>query len=92
MHGFEVSLKGNVSLDRAIRQCNILYVTGNTGFELTIEQQEILGEFLKSGGTVFGDGCSDGQAEAGGKGVKEFGVAFNQLASQLKSLLPLLLV
>ena len=83
LHSVEFGLKENVSLDKDIRQCKILYLTGNTAFELTTKQQEVLGAFLESGGIIFGEGCSDGQAEAGGKGAKEFGLAFNQLASQL---------
>ena len=83
LHNVEFSLKENVSLDKDIKQCKILYLTGNTTFELTAKQQEVLGAFLESGGIIFGEGCSDGQAEAGGKGTKEFGLAFNQLASQL---------
>ena len=62
----------------------MIYLTGNSRFELTPEQQVALSAFLQSGRVIFGEGCSEGQEEAQTKGAKEFGLAFNQLASQLK--------
>ena len=41
-------------------------------------------DFIKKGGVIFGESCSEGQGETQLKGAKEFGFAFNQLASQLK--------
>lgn len=70
------SLMANMALDKDIKQCQIIYLTGNSRFEVTEEQQTSLGAFLKSGGVIFGEGCSEG--------IKEFGLAFNQLASQLQ--------
>ncbi len=81
---FMVNLEENISLDKNVNRCTMIYLAGNNRFELTAEQQTILGAFLKSGGVIFGEGCSEGQEEAESKGAKEFGLAFNQLASQLK--------
>ncbi|NVM57081.1 MAG: DUF4159 domain-containing protein [Desulfobacterales bacterium] len=83
LYGFEAGLKENISLEKDMSQCNIIYLTGNASFELTAKQQADLGRFLESGGTIFGEGCSEEQAEAPSTGAKEFGLAFNQLASQL---------
>ncbi|MBE0430690.1 MAG: DUF4159 domain-containing protein, partial [Dehalococcoidia bacterium] len=75
-------LEKNVSLDKGIKRCAMLYVTGNGRFEATAEQQAALSAFLEAGGLVFGEGCSGGEAES--RGAREFGLAFNQLAGQLK--------
>lgn len=79
---FVVELEKNVRLDKSIKRCAMLYLTGNSRFELTTEQQAVLSAFLEAGGLVFGEGCSQG--EAGSKGAREFGLAFNQVAGQLK--------
>ena len=77
-------LEENVSMDKNLNRYAMLYLTGNSRFELTEEQQSALSSFLQSGGIIFGEGCSEGQGETEAKGTKEFGLAFNQLASQLK--------
>ena len=82
-YDFIVDIEENVSLDKAIRQCNILYLTGNAGFELSEGQRAVLREFLESGGTILGEACTEGQGETPSRGPREFGLAFNQLASQL---------
>jgi hypothetical protein len=74
----------NIPLDKDINRCTMLYLTGSSGFELTAEQQAALGDFLQSGGVIFGEGCPEGQEESQSRGGKEFGLAFNQLAGQLK--------
>jgi hypothetical protein len=79
---FVANLEGNIPLDKNINRCIMIYLTGNSRFELTTEQQTALSAFLQSGGVIFGEGCSEGEAES--KGAKEFGLAFNQLASLLK--------
>ena len=79
-----VHLKQDIPLDKSIEQCTMIYLTGNSRFELSVEQQAALDDFLKSGGVIFGEGCTEGQEEAETKGAKEYGLAFNQLASQLK--------
>jgi len=79
---FVANLEENIPLDKNINRCTMIYLTGNSRFELTTEQQSALSAFLQSGGVIFGEGCSEGEAES--KGAKEFGLAFNQLASQLK--------
>ena len=61
----------------------MIYLTGNTSFELSDDQQAALSGFLESGGFIFGEGCSE-EGEGQSKGAKEFGLAFNKLASQLK--------
>ncbi|MFC1968048.1 DUF4159 domain-containing protein [Chloroflexota bacterium] len=81
---FEVNLEENISLDKKISRCGMIYLTGNGHFELTAEQQTALSTFLQSGGVIFGEGCAEGQQETASKGAKEFGLAFNQLATQLK--------
>jgi hypothetical protein len=80
----EVKLEGNVSLDTKINRYAMIYLTGNSSFELTAEQQSALGNFLKSGRIIFGEACTDGQPDAASRGAKEFGLAFNQLANQLE--------
>ncbi len=77
-----VNLEQNIPLDKDISRCTMIYLTGNSRFELTAEQQGTLGSFLQSGGAIVGEGCSEGEAES--RGAKEFGLAFNQLATQLK--------
>lgn len=80
---FEVKLEANIPLDKKTNRCAMIYLTGNGHFELTAEQQSALSSFLESGGVVFGEGCAEGQQEVASKGSKEFGLSFNQLASQL---------
>ncbi|HEY79309.1 MAG TPA: DUF4159 domain-containing protein [Dehalococcoidia bacterium] len=80
---FAASFNDNVPLNKSINQYTLVYLTGNGGFELTTHEQAALGGFLQSGGIIFGEGCSEGQQETESKGAKEFGLAFNQLASQL---------
>ena len=79
---FVANLEETIPLDKNINRCNMIYLTGNSRFELTTEQQSALSAFLQSGGVILGEGCSEGETES--KGAKEFGLAFNQLASQLK--------
>jgi len=76
-----VNLKENVTIDGNIDRFSLIYLTGNSRFELAAEQQAALVGFLKSGGLIFGDGCSEEAGET--RGAKEFGLAFNQLATQL---------
>jgi hypothetical protein len=76
-----VNLEENVTIDGNIDRFSLIYLTGNGRFELAAEQQAALVSFLKSGGLIFGDGCSEETGEA--RGAKEFGLAFNQLASKL---------
>jgi hypothetical protein len=81
---FEVKLEENISLDTKINRCAMIYLTGNSHFEITAEQQTALGTLLKSGRMIFGEGCADGQPDEASKGAKEFGLVFNQLANQLQ--------
>ena len=78
------NLVENIPLDKNINRCTMIYLTGNSRFELSTEHQAALGDFLQSGGGIFGEGSSEGQEETPSKGAKEFGLAFNQLANQLK--------
>lgn len=64
--------------------CSLLYLTGTGRFDIDAGHQESLGRFLQAGGVIFGEGCSGGQAEASSRAVRDFGLAFNQLAGQLK--------
>lgn len=70
------SVAANIPLDKDLKGCRLLYLTGSSRFEITEEQQAALSALLQAGGIIFGEGC--------GEGIKEFGLAFNQLASQLK--------
>jgi hypothetical protein len=83
-YDFMVTLEENVALDKNLGRYKVLYLTGNRRFELTTEQQAALSGFLQSGGTILGEGCSEGRGEAEARGAREFGLAFNQLAVQLK--------
>jgi hypothetical protein len=80
-HDLVVNLKENVPIDSNLNHFSLLYLTGNSQFELSTEQQAALSNFLKSGGFILGDGCSEGAGEA--RGAKDFGLAFNKLATQL---------
>jgi hypothetical protein len=79
---FVVKLDQNIGLDKGLKRCALLYVTGNGRFEASAEQHAALSAFLQGGGVIMGEGCSDGETES--RGAKEFGLAFNQLAGQLK--------
>jgi hypothetical protein len=81
--GFSVDIAESIPLDKDIDKYTILYLVGNSSFQLNIEEQEALGVFLQSGGVIFGEGCSEGQAKGGSKAIREFGLSFNQLANQL---------
>ena len=81
---FMVNLEENTSLDKNINRYIMIYLTGSSRFEPTSEQQAALGAFLQSGRVILGEGCPGGQGETEAKGAKEFGLAFNQLAGQLK--------
>jgi hypothetical protein len=84
MYNLAVHLELNGSIDKEITGCNLVYLTGSGGFELTQKQQDVLGHFLESGGTVIADGCADGDGEGAARAAKEFGLAFNQLAGKLE--------
>ena len=82
---FTVDVDENININADINQYTMLYLTGNSSFELNTEEQTALNNFLHSGGVIFGEGCSEGEGEVQPKRIKEFGLAFNQLAVQLKS-------
>ena len=81
--GFIVDIAENISLDKYIDKYTMIYMVGNSGFQLTTAEQAALSDFLHSGGVIFGEGCSEGRSEAGTKAIREFGLAFNRLAKQL---------
>ena len=56
-------LEENISLDMDISSYTMLYLNGNSSFELTAEQQAFLGDFMKKGGVIFGESCCEGQEE-----------------------------
>jgi len=80
---FNINLVNNITLDKKIDQLALLYLTGNSRFELDEKEQGTLNDFLRSGGVIFGEGCAEGQQGVSSKGSKEFGLAFNQLAGLL---------
>jgi hypothetical protein len=82
--GFVASLSENITLDKKVNRFVLIYITGNSRFELTTEQQSALSEFLQSGGVIFGEACNEESQGTSSKGAKEFGLAFNQLANQFK--------
>ena len=82
--GFITSLSENTPLDRKINRFTLLYITGNSRFELNAEQQSVISDFLQSGGVIYGEGCNDESTGTGTRGARDFGLAFNQLATQLK--------
>ena len=82
--GTEVKLEENIVIDKKINRCAMIYLAGNSQFELTAEQQAALSSYLQSGGVIVGEGCTEGPPEVASKGAKDFGLAFNQLATQLK--------
>jgi hypothetical protein len=79
-----VNLVDNITLAKEINQLSLIYLTGNSQFELNEKEQGALNDFLQSGGVIFGEGCAEGQQGTASKGSKEFGLAFNQLAGLLK--------
>jgi hypothetical protein len=72
------------SLTQNLEQLSFLYLTGTGRFDLDAPQQEALAKFLQADGTLLGEGCSEGPEPGLSRGAKEFGLAFNQLAGQLK--------
>ena len=82
--GYLSDLSENVVLDQKINRFALLYITGNSRFELNADQQSALSNFLQSGGVIFGEGCNDESQGTSPKGAKDFGLAFNQLANQFK--------
>ncbi|UCH43389.1 MAG: DUF4159 domain-containing protein [Dehalococcoidales bacterium] len=80
----EVSLRENITLDKNASQFSMIYLTGKSSFELDAGQQTALSSFLELGGVILGEGCSEGEGEESLKAAREFGLAFNQLANQLK--------
>ena len=71
----------DLNLKKPLSRYNLIYLTGNSKFELTSEQQSALSNFLQGGGIIFGDSCSDTSGGAETKGAREFGLAFNRYAS-----------
>jgi hypothetical protein len=57
--------------------CNILYLAGDKNFKLAADAAKTLAEFIENGGFLFGDGCRQTVKD-------QFGLAFDQLATQLK--------
>ncbi len=81
-NSFAASLEVNVQLERDLSRFTMIYLAGNGSFELASDAQASIGTLLKSGGVIFGEGCTDGQGDAAAKAVREFGLAFNRLAGQ----------
>jgi hypothetical protein len=79
-----MTMEASVTLGKDLKRFTLLYLTGKGKFELAAEQQTALSRFLQSGGTILGEGCTDGTDEGQAKAAKEFGLAFNQVATQLK--------
>jgi hypothetical protein len=80
--GVTINIEEEFSKKKSFGRYCLIYVTGNGRFELTSELQSGLNNFLQSGGVIFGDGCSGTTGGLEAKSAKEFGLAFNRLASQ----------
>ena len=78
----EVNVQENVGLSKDLDRCNLLYLTGRGRFEVSADQVNALGRYLQGGGVIIGEGCATGEGQA--KAAREFGLAFNQMAGQLK--------
>ena len=83
-NGLPVTLEENISLEQDLNRYLLVYLSGNTRFDLPVAQQTALSRYLQSGGVIFGEGCSETPEEVAARGAKDFGLAFNQLAGQLK--------
>jgi hypothetical protein len=79
---FVVNVEENINLSKNLSKYSMIYFTGQGSFTTSPEQQASLAAYIRSGGFLFGEGCSS-SSEA--KGAREFGLAFNQLAGQLES-------
>ncbi len=75
-----IEMRPITALKKDLKGCRLIYVAGSGRFEIPGELEAALKDFLKAGGTVFGEGCS----ESDPKGAREFGLAFNELATRLQ--------
>jgi len=80
---YKVDIKGNISLDEPIIGHTLICLFGTDNFELSEKERESLDNFLHSGGTIFGEFCSEGQDKKGKNLNNDFKVAFDNLAKQL---------
>jgi hypothetical protein len=76
-------LEDQVAINNNLKKYKLIYMAGSGKFELTAEQQSALGNYVQSGGKIFGDGCSLSSGTGDVKGEREFGLAFNRFASRL---------
>jgi Domain of unknown function (DUF4159) len=81
---FAANLTENITIDRKVNRFTLVYITGKGKFELNSEQQAALSDYLQSGGVILGEGCSEEATGTSTRGAREFGLAFNQLATQFK--------
>ncbi len=81
--GIAYTLEENTPLDANLGRLSLLYVTGNSTFELSARESAALSGLVEAGGIIMGEGCFEGRGD--NRGAREFGLAFNQVASQLKS-------
>jgi hypothetical protein len=77
-----VAIDEEINPKKSFGRYSLIYLTGSGRFELTSEQQSALLNYQQSGGVIFADGCSATPGSTELKGAKEFGLAFNRLASQ----------
>jgi hypothetical protein len=82
--GLQYNLEDNIALDQDLARYTMIFISGSSRFELPANQQAALGKYLQDGGTVFGEGCTGIQEGANPKASRDFGLAYNQLAGQLK--------
>ena len=79
-----IKLSEITSLAQGLDRYSLLYLSGTGRFDLDTTQQESLSKYLQAGGVIFGEGCSEGSEAGISRGARDFGLAFNQLAGQLK--------
>jgi hypothetical protein len=80
---YKVDIKGNIPLNEPIIGYTLICLFGADKFELSEIERESLDNFLRSGGTILGEFCSEGQYKKGKKLNNNFKVAFDNLAKHL---------
>lgn len=83
-HLYKVDIKDNISLDEPIIGYTLICLFGTDKFELSERERESLDSFLRSGGIIFCEFCSEGQYKKGKNLNNDFKVAFDNLAKHLR--------
>ncbi|RLC96298.1 MAG: hypothetical protein DRI40_03550 [Chloroflexi bacterium] len=78
--GYTVKLLETVGLDSAIRDCQLLFMSGHQEFSLSEPEEEVLVNYFNRGGILFAEACSGGEKG----GAKGFRSSFAALCTKLK--------